>query len=85
MSNKSISINPNPRNKPQSAAGTLDAFVHGEAPPSSVTKEPMKRFTFDIPKDLHKRIKRACLEKDVNMAVELRHILHEHFPAESVK
>jgi hypothetical protein len=44
-------------------------------------KTPMKRLTFDIPADLHKRIRRACLEKEVDMTVELRRILQEHFPA----
>ena len=40
----------------------------------------MKRLTLDIPADLHKRIKRACVEKDMDMAAELRRILEEHYP-----
>jgi hypothetical protein len=78
MSNKSVTIDPNPRNKRQADASALDAFVQGTAK-ASIPKPPMKRLTFDIPADLHKRIRRACLEKDVEMAVELRRILHEHF------
>jgi hypothetical protein len=41
----------------------------------------MKRLTFDIPADLHKRIRLACIEKEVDMAAELRCILQERFPA----
>jgi hypothetical protein len=80
MSSKSISINPNPRNKPPVDANALDAFVHGAMPSEAVPKTPMKRLTFDIPADLHKRIRRTCLDKDVEMAVELRRILQEEFP-----
>jgi hypothetical protein len=40
----------------------------------------MKRLTFDLPADLHKRIRLACVEKEVDMAAELRRILLEHFP-----
>jgi hypothetical protein len=82
MSNKSISIDPNPRNKPPVDANALDAFVHGVAS-ESTPKTPMKRLTFDIPADLHKRIRRTCLDRDVEMAVELRRLLQEHFPPRS--
>jgi hypothetical protein len=82
MSNKSVSINPNPRNKRTPDASSLDAFVHGPDPtaPASKGKEPMKRLTFDISADLHKRIRRTCLDRDVDMAVELRRILEKEFP-----
>ena len=76
MANKSIDIAPNPRNRPSS----LDAFVSGE--PTATEKPQMKRLTFDIPADLHKRIKRACLERDEDMAAEIRRLLDEHFPPE---
>jgi hypothetical protein len=38
MSGKSITFNPNPRNKPQPDTNALDAFVHGET--TQTTKEP---------------------------------------------
>jgi hypothetical protein len=79
---KTVSIQTNPRNKPQPPARQLDSFVHGEAPPPDAPKERMKRLTLDVPPDLHKRIRRACLEMDRDMASELRRILLEHFPAE---
>jgi hypothetical protein len=85
---KSVSINPNPRNKPQSDASALDAFVQGgdarpsQAPkPTPAGKVPMKRLTFDIAADLHKRIRMTCLERGKDMAEELRRILNENFPA----
>ena len=87
MSGKSISFNPNPRNKPQANTSALDAFVSGEAEqkPSSkeqpVERKPLKRLTFDIHADLHKRIRMTCLGRDKDMAEELRRILEENFPA----
>ena len=88
MSNKSISINPNPRNKPAGVSQALDAFVQGssEAPAAPIRadgllKQPMKRLTFDIAADLHKRIRMTCLERDKDMAEEIRRILNENFPA----
>jgi hypothetical protein len=86
---KSVSINPNPRNKPQSDASALDAFVQGSDVQSSsqtpkatpAGKVPMKRLTFDIAADLHKRIRMTCLERGKDMAEELRRILNENFPA----
>ncbi len=86
MSGKSITFNPNPRNKPQPSATALDAFVNGEGTQEtgkeqSVAKKPLKRLTFNIAADLHKRIRLTCLERDKDMAEELRRILEENFPA----
>jgi hypothetical protein len=84
MSPKSISFNTNPRNKPQPDANALDAFVHGESSQQNkepfTEKKPMKRLTFDIAADLHKRIRMTCLERGKDMAEELRRILEENFP-----
>jgi hypothetical protein len=74
MASKSVEIEPNPRNKPSS----LDEFVTGER--AQAEKPKMKRLTFDIPADLHKRIKRTCLEREEDMATELRRILAREFP-----
>ena len=85
MSGKSITFNPNPRNKPQPNTNALDAFVSGEAEQQStgkeqpVEKKPLKRLTFDIDADLHKRIRMTCLGRDKDMAEELRRILEENF------
>jgi hypothetical protein len=80
---KTVNIKTNPRSKPQPSVSDLDAFVHNGEPtvPASVPKERMKRLTIDVSASLHKRIRRACLDKDVDMASEIRRILTEHFPA----
>jgi len=50
----------------------------------SQEKEPMVRFTFDVPESLHRRIKIACAERGIKrVAVEMRRILEEHFPERS--
>lgn len=87
MTGKSVTFNPNPRNKPQPNTNALDAFVNGEAEQQlrskerPVEKKPLKRLTFDIDADLHKRIRMTCLGRDKDMAEELRRILEENFPA----
>lgn len=43
----------------------------------------MKRLTFDIPADLHKRMKLACVEAGVDMAEELRSLIAKRFPLKS--
>jgi hypothetical protein len=85
MSGKSITFDPNPRNKPQPDSKALDAFVQGEArkatTEAALTRKPLKRLTFDIAADLHKRIRMTCLDRGKDMAEELRRILEEQFPA----
>jgi hypothetical protein len=81
---KSVTINANPRNKPAADPRALDAFVQGQPERPAATakaKVPMKRLTFDIAADLHKRIRMTCLERGKDMAQELRRILEENFPA----
>ena len=41
----------------------------------------MKRFTIDVSKELHSRIKVDCARRGINMADELRRILEREFPA----
>ena len=57
----------------------IDAWVNNETP--AVT-EPVKRFTFEVPLSLHKRIKMRCAAQDRQMADVLRELLDKHFPAE---
>jgi hypothetical protein len=79
---KTVSMKTNPRSK-EPTPSDLDAFVHGNAStPPRPQKEAMKRLTIDVASSLHKRIRRACLEKDVDMASEIRRILEAQFPAE---
>ena len=70
---KRVPIAPQPRNKPAATRKALDAFVSNG--------QPMKRLTFDVPADLHKRIKLACAERGEEMAAAIRRILGESFPS----
>ena len=67
------------KQKPQPASlEEQTAWVTGTP---SEEKEPMVRFTFDVPESLHRRIKIACAEQGIKrVAVEMRRILEEHFP-----
>ena len=57
----------------------IDAWVNNETP---LVAEPVKRFTFEVPLSLHKRIKMQCAAQDRQMADVLRELLDKHFPAE---
>jgi hypothetical protein len=43
--------------------------------------EPMKRFTIDVPVELHKRVKAGCAQRGVKMCDLLRELLEREFPA----
>jgi hypothetical protein len=85
---KQVTFPSNPRNKP--APEDLDAFVRGGGPPhlgmpaqearSPEAKAPMKRLTFDIPADLHMRMKLACVKEGKDMAEVIRELLSSRFP-----
>lgn len=64
-----------PAAPPDQAA--IDAWVNNETPAAT---EPVKRFTFEVPFSLHKRIKLKCAADDRQMAEVLREILESHFP-----
>jgi ParG len=49
------------------------------ATPASAT-EPMKRFTIDVPDELHRRIKTTCAMRGSKMADVLRALLEREFP-----
>ena len=68
--------NPAPVVQDQAA---IDAWVNNEKPAVS---EPVKRFTFEVPLSLHKRIKMQCAAQDRQMADVLRELLEKHFPEE---
>jgi hypothetical protein len=57
----------------------IDAWVNDEKPPVS---EPVKRFTFEVPLSLHKRIKIKCAAQGRQMAEVVRELLETHFPPE---
>jgi hypothetical protein len=55
--------------------------VTPEQPPAKPV--PMKRFTIDVPADLHRRIKTECAREGLKMADMLREILETRFPGKS--
>jgi hypothetical protein len=42
--------------------------------------EPTRRFTFDVPLALHRRIKARCVQGDRTMADVIRELLEREFP-----
>jgi hypothetical protein len=48
--------------------------------PAAGTGEPMKRFTIDVPLDLHTRVKVGCARRGLKMADLLRELLEREFP-----
>ena len=66
---------------PGSAVINPDAWVSGGSPPvPATTAERTKRFTFDVPESLHRRVKATCAARGSDMADEMRRILQEQFP-----
>jgi hypothetical protein len=64
--------------KPAATTAKADGWVTGDQQADS--GEKTKRFTFDVPETLHRRVKARCAEKGVDMAEEMRRLLMEHFP-----
>jgi hypothetical protein len=80
---KKITVPPKPQppNQPASAAEWIGRPETPE-PANETAGEPLVRLTFDIPESLHRRIKITCAQRGIKrMAVELRRILDQHFPA----
>jgi len=71
-------------NKPRTDmnANSVDRWV-GEVAPEQKPAKPvrMKRFTIDVPADLHRRIKTECASEGLQMADVLRQMLEIRFPA----
>ena len=57
---------------------SVDAWVNDRHRPM----EPTKRFTIDVPKSLHKRVKSQCALRSIKMTDMLRELLEKHFPEE---
>lgn len=65
----------------------IDEWVRGpskntpDASPKILKEEKeLYRFTLDIPKYLHRRIKKTCAAEDISMKEKLTEILLEAFP-----
>jgi hypothetical protein len=59
-----------------SDATAIDAWVNNKP----AVAEAVKRFTFEVPVSLHKRIKMQCAAQERQMADVLRELLEKHFP-----
>ena len=62
---------------PPADEAAIDAWVNNDPPAAA---EPVKRFTFEVPLSLHKRVKMTCAAQDRQMADVLRELLDRHFP-----
>lgn len=74
-----------PERKPLLSAEAA-AFVKGEAPaPAAATPEPQEegrvRMTVDLPKSLHRRLKRAAVDKEISLSDLTRQALAEWLDA----
>jgi hypothetical protein len=54
----------------------LERGLETAAPPA----EPTKRFTIDVPANLHRRIKAACDKRGLKGSSVLRDLLEREFP-----
>lgn len=73
--------------KPAKSTQTkIDEWVenHPEEEPQQPEQQPIKtkRFTMDIPGDLHTRIKSQCALRGVTMHDEVIALLEKHFPSQ---
>jgi hypothetical protein len=61
-----------------------DEWVQGatavEPEQARTLAEPMKRFTIDVPVELHRRVKAECARRGLKMADVLRELLEREFP-----
>jgi hypothetical protein len=69
---------PTPAEQPVVAAPPPAPAPIARAPAKATL--PMKRLTFDIPADLHMRMKLACVREGVDMAEVLRELIARRFP-----
>lgn len=73
--------------KPNKPVMTADEWINSAPNPEHgnavAPKEaiPKKRFTIDIPVDLHTRIKSQCAARGSKMNEEVLALLEKHFPA----
>ena len=70
---------PEPATSPGPTAPPAPPTQSADAAPSKV-QVPMKRLTFDIPADLHMRMKLSCVREGRDMAEVLRELIAVKFP-----
>lgn len=78
MPPKKVNIGTKPANKSPNAEEWVSNRAI-EPPLAEVPQEEMKRLTLDIPKSLHRAIKKKAADEGVAMADMLRDLLLKHF------
>jgi hypothetical protein len=71
---KTVSFKPKPTTAEQWVEGA------GARETSAAPAVPMKRFTIDVPVELHRRVKTGCADRGLKMADWLRELLEREFP-----
>jgi hypothetical protein len=66
---------------PQRRASADDWVQASPARDGGPAAPPMKRFTIDVPVELHRRVKTGCAQRGLKMADVLRDLLEREFPA----
>jgi hypothetical protein len=76
---KKVTFTPKPTS---TVPANADDWVSGETPQvvKNEEKEPTKRFTFDVPASLHRRVKVGCAARGLEMADVMRELLEKEFP-----
>jgi len=77
---KKTTFTPKPTTAQAISPNPLDNFV-GLAQSSPPTGEKLKRFTFDVTPNLHRRVKAGCAARGIEMADLMREFLEKEFPA----
>jgi hypothetical protein len=57
----------------------MDIILRLSTDEKTAAPQEMKRFTIDVPAELHRRIKTACAARGTIMADEIRAMLEERF------
>lgn len=65
--------------RPSASPASVDDWVLDRD--AQEPREPMKRFTIDVPVSLHKRVKSQCAMQNLVMADVIRELLEQRFPA----
>ena len=71
---------PAPVLTPQPDTPQLDLPPPETGVPVKPARPPMKRLTFDVPADLHRRMRVACVTEGRDMAEVIRDMLMQRFP-----
>lgn len=64
----------------EKAEAFVQAGIGADARAAPAAKTKMKRFTIDVPEELHTRVKIECAKRGLYMADEVRRFLEREFP-----